>query len=60
MVVPTVQFEKVENKAAVVGYIAAAVSALIFTEWLIHLPALDIVRTRTGPIVSLPDCCVAA
>ena len=36
----TLQFEKVENKAAVVGYAAAAVGALVFSEWLIHLPVI--------------------
>ena len=37
------QFEKVENKPVVVGYIAGAAAAIIIAEWLIHLPALDIV-----------------
>lgn len=31
-----------ENKPAVVAWGAAGVSAFIFTEWLIHLPALDV------------------
>ena len=43
LMVGALQFEKVENKPVVVGYIAAAVSALIVAEWLVHLPALDIV-----------------
>eukprot|EP00955_Chlamydomonas_euryale_P062938 358513-Chlamydomonas_euryale.AAC.9 len=42
------QFEKVENKPVAVAYVAAAVGALFFTEWLIHLPALDIVSPTPG------------
>lgn len=37
------QFEKVENKPVVIAYIIAAFAAFFTTEWLIHLPALDIV-----------------
>ena len=37
------QFEKMENKGAVIGYLSAAVVAFIAVEWLIHLPALDVV-----------------
>ncbi|GAX72658.1 hypothetical protein CEUSTIGMA_g114.t1 [Chlamydomonas eustigma] len=37
------KFEKVENKPVVIGYVVAAVCALIVAEWLIHLPALDVV-----------------
>mmetsp|Transcript_9978 Transcript_9978/g.21308 ORF Transcript_9978/g.21308 Transcript_9978/m.21308 type:complete len:143 (-) Transcript_9978:1119-1547(-) len=36
------KFEKTENKPVVIGYVAAGVSAFVFAEWLIHLPALDI------------------
>jgi hypothetical protein len=37
------QFEKSENKPVVVGWVAAALAAFFVAEWLIHLPALDIV-----------------
>lgn len=37
------QFEKTENKPVVIGYAAAAIFAFFTAEWLIHLPALDIV-----------------
>lgn len=40
------QFEKTENKPIVIAYIAAAAFALITAEWLIHLPALNVVRCR--------------
>ncbi|KAG1667961.1 hypothetical protein FOA52_008333 [Chlamydomonas sp. UWO 241] len=36
------KFEKVENKPIVVAYIVGVVSALIVTEWLIHLPGLNV------------------
>ena len=36
------KFEKTENKPVVVGWVAGSFSAFIVTEWLIHLPALDI------------------
>uniref|UniRef100_A0A7S0WZJ5 Cyanobacterial aminoacyl-tRNA synthetase CAAD domain-containing protein n=1 Tax=Chlamydomonas leiostraca TaxID=1034604 RepID=A0A7S0WZJ5_9CHLO len=36
------KFEKAENKPVVIGYIAAAAGAFFFAEWLIHLPALDV------------------
>lgn len=49
------QFEKVENKPVVVGYIAGAVAALIVAEWLIHLPALDIVSPSFWRPTH-PDC----
>lgn len=35
------KFEASDNKAAIVGYSAAAIGALWFSEWLIHLPLLD-------------------
>ena len=38
-----VQFEKTDKKAAVIGYSAAAVIAFFFSEWLIHLPLLNVV-----------------
>lgn len=38
-----VQFEKLENKPIVIGYGIAAVFALLATEWLIHLPGLNVV-----------------
>jgi hypothetical protein len=37
------QFEKAENKPVVVGWVAAALAAFFVAEWLIHLPALDVV-----------------
>lgn len=40
------QFEKAENKPIVIGYIAAAAFALITAEWLIHLPALNVVSCK--------------
>jgi hypothetical protein len=42
-VVPHAQFEKAENKPAIIGYSAAAVGALFFSEWLIHLPVFNVV-----------------
>lgn len=37
------KFEASDNKAAIVAYSAAAVFALWFSEWLIHLPALNFI-----------------
>ena len=37
------QFERTEKKPAVIGWTAAAVGAFFFTEWLIHLPLLNVV-----------------
>jgi hypothetical protein len=37
------QFEKAENKPVVIGWVSAAAAAFIIAEWLIHLPALDVV-----------------
>ena len=51
LLVPT-QFEKVENKPVVVGYIAGAAAAIIIAEWLIHLPALDIVSLSAHPTLT--------
>lgn len=36
------KFEKADNKPLVVGYLSAAVGAVIFVEWLIHLPGLNV------------------
>jgi hypothetical protein len=36
------QFEKADNKVAIAGWVAAAFSAITIAEWLIHLPALDV------------------
>lgn len=36
------KFEKAPNKPAVIGYAAAAVLTFFTAEWLIHLPALDV------------------
>lgn len=41
------QFEKTDNKPVVIGYVAAAAFAFFTAEWLIHLPALDIVSQNT-------------
>jgi hypothetical protein len=43
-----VQFEKAENKPVVIGYVAAAAFAFFTAEWLIHLPALDVVSQRAA------------
>jgi hypothetical protein len=43
-----VQFEKTENKPVVIGYVAAALFAFFTAEWLIHLPALDVVSSHTS------------
>ncbi len=42
--IATLQFEKSNNKAAIVGWTAAGVGAFFVTEWLLHLPLLDVVR----------------
>jgi len=36
------KFEKAENKPAVIGLSAAAAGAFFFTEWLIHLPLMNV------------------
>ncbi|CAL5225357.1 g8160 [Coccomyxa viridis] len=36
------KFEKTEKKPAVIGWTAAAVGAFFLTEWLIHLPLLNV------------------
>ena len=41
-----------ENKPVVVGYIAGAAAAIIIAEWLIHLPALDIVSLSAHPTLT--------
>lgn len=38
-----VQFEKTDKKGAVIGWTAAGVGAFFITEWLIHLPLLNVV-----------------
>lgn len=40
------QFEKSQNKPAIIGYSAAAVFVFFTAEWLIHLPALDVVSAE--------------
>ena len=47
-----VQFESADNKPVVITYGVAALLALLFTEWFIHLPALDVVRQPTSQWVS--------
>ena len=44
----TLQWEAAENKPVVVGLSAAAVFALFFSEWFIHLPVVDLVGSRAG------------
>eukprot|EP00232_Nephroselmis_pyriformis_P019527 CAMPEP_0182880500 /NCGR_PEP_ID=MMETSP0034_2-20130328/16601_1 /TAXON_ID=156128 /ORGANISM="Nephroselmis pyriformis, Strain CCMP717" /LENGTH=157 /DNA_ID=CAMNT_0025013487 /DNA_START=1 /DNA_END=474 /DNA_ORIENTATION=- len=54
-------FEKAENKPVLVGYGVAALLAFFATEWLIHLPGLDIllgfpaelVGVLVGPVLAL-------
>jgi len=36
------KFETSDNKAAIVAYSAAAIAAVWFSEWLIHLPLLNV------------------
>lgn len=36
------KFEKSDKKGAVIGWSAAAVFAFFFSEWLIHLPLLNV------------------
>lgn len=51
------KFEKAENKPVVIGYCVAAVAAFVFSEWLLHLPALDILLgfpVQMVGIISLP------
>ncbi|WIA11371.1 hypothetical protein OEZ85_011492 [Tetradesmus obliquus] len=47
------KFEKTENKPVVIGWVAAAVSAFFIAEWLIHLPALDVVLGFPVQLVGL-------
>ena len=47
-----VQYENAENKPAVAAYAGGAVSAILFAEWLIHRPGLNIV-SPAGPVVWL-------
>ena len=54
------QFEKAENKPVVIGYVAAAIFAFFTAEWLIHLPALDVVSDRTTTGASSAASCTAA
>eukprot|EP00878_Enallax_costatus_P019348 GHUV01020411.1.p1 GENE.GHUV01020411.1~~GHUV01020411.1.p1 ORF type:complete len:151 (+),score=32.72 GHUV01020411.1:69-521(+) len=47
------KFEKTENKPIVIAYVAAAVFAFFAAEWLIHLPALDILLGFPVQLVGL-------
>ena len=38
------QWEKADNKPAIALYISGAAFAIFFSEWLIHLPVLNVVR----------------
>lgn len=41
---PKTQFEKADNKPALLGWGVAGLSVFFFSEWLIHLPGLNFVR----------------
>lgn len=41
---PAPQFEKADNKPALLGWGVAGLSVFFFSEWLIHLPGLNFVR----------------
>lgn len=41
------QYENAQNKPAVLAYAGGSVAALIFAEWLIHKPGLNIVSIAT-------------
>ena len=43
-----VQFESADNKPVIIAYGVAGLLSLFFTEWLIHLPALDVVWQSTS------------
>lgn len=47
------QFEKAENKPAIIGYSAAAAFVFFTAEWLIHLPALDVLLGFPVQLVGL-------
>eukprot|EP00882_Tetradesmus_deserticola_P001354 GHRQ01001466.1.p2 GENE.GHRQ01001466.1~~GHRQ01001466.1.p2 ORF type:complete len:143 (+),score=42.68 GHRQ01001466.1:2131-2559(+) len=47
------KFEKADNKPVVIGWVSAAVAAFFIAEWLIHLPALDIVLGFPVQLVGL-------
>lgn len=47
------KFEKAENKPVVIGWVSAAVAAFFVAEWLIHLPALDVVLGFPVQLVGL-------
>ncbi|KAF6261659.1 hypothetical protein COO60DRAFT_1500622 [Scenedesmus sp. NREL 46B-D3] len=47
------KFEKAENKPVVIGWVSAAVAAFFIAEWLIHLPALDVVLGFPVQLVGL-------
>ncbi|KAI3436689.1 hypothetical protein D9Q98_006104 [Chlorella vulgaris] len=36
------KFEKADNKPVVIGYLAAAIGAIVAAEWFIHLPLFNI------------------
>ena len=52
------QFEKSNNKGAIIGWTAATAFAIFFSEWLIHLPLFNVVGLAwlcIGPL-----CCVCS
>ena len=53
------QFEKSENKVAIVGYSAGALGAFVFAEWLIHLPGLNFVRALYGECIDQAASCMS-
>lgn len=55
------KFEKAENKPGVIGWAAAAIFAFFTAEWLIHLPALDVILgfpVQLVGLLALPYLCV--
>lgn len=59
--VSCLQFEKSDNKGAIIGYGAAGLIAFFFSEWLIHLPLLNFVSLSSQssgcwPLHPLPLC----
>ncbi|KAI8462887.1 MAG: hypothetical protein J3K34DRAFT_475724, partial [Monoraphidium minutum] len=47
------KFDKAENKPVIIGYSLAAISAFFVAEWLIHLPALDVLLGFPVQLVGL-------
>lgn len=47
------QFERAENKPAIVAWTSAAIFAFFFSEWLIHLPGLNVLLGFPVQLVGL-------